>query len=113
MTEVNTSYPDLSSGEISPRLYGRFDLQAFYKGARRIENFKIDVTGMASFRNGTIFANQTRDNNLAFLYTFKITNSVAFVLEFTDLKVRFYRNGGRVHYTGQNMPSIQTRSPLA
>jgi hypothetical protein len=111
MTDVNTSYPDLSSGEISPRLYGRFDLQAFYKGARRIENFKIDVTGMASFRNGTIFSNATRGNLPAFLFTFKITNSVSFVLEFTNLAVRFYRNGGRVHYTGQNITGITKANP--
>ena len=111
MTEVNTSYPDFSNGEISPRLYGRFDLQAFYKGGRRVENFKVDVTGQAAFRTGTIFANQSRDNNPAFLYTFKITNDVAFVLEFTNLAVRFFRNGGRVHQAGQAITGITKANP--
>lgn len=110
MTEVNTSYPDFSAGEISPKLYGRFDLQAFYKGARRMENFIPESTGGASFRTGTVFASKTRDNLPARLFTFSATNA-EYVIEFTNLKARFYRNNGQVRYTAQNITGITNANP--
>lgn len=41
-------------GEISPALYGRHDLEAYYKGAARLENFLVLKTGGARKRNGFV-----------------------------------------------------------
>ncbi len=96
MVSVNVSYPDFSNGEISPKLAGRYDLQAFYKGGRRVENFISQTTGAAQFRTGTIYAAQTAGNNKAFLYGFEFSDDLSFVMEFTENKIRFYRNDGLV-----------------
>jgi len=104
---VNVSFPDFSGGEISPKFYGRHDLKAYYNTCRRAENFVIDAIGPASFRTGTVFAAQTKDNNKAFLYTFKYNDLVSYVLEFTNECIRFYRNNGLI-FDGANPVEVVT-----
>jgi hypothetical protein len=111
MTSVNTSYPDFSAGEISPRVYGRFDIQAFYKSGRRVRNFIPETVGGAKFRTGSYYANKTAGNTEAFLYPFVFTDSVAFIMEFTPLKIRFYRNNAQVRYTAQSITGITNANP--
>jgi hypothetical protein len=96
MVSVNTSYPDFSSGEISPKMAGRSDLKTFYTGGRRVENFISQATGPATFRTGTIYSATTKANKKAFLYPFEFDDSLSFVLEFTDQFLRFYQNSGIV-----------------
>lgn len=110
-TNAQASYTDFSAGEISPRMYGRFDAKAFYSGHRRMENFISQVTGPAHFRTGTIFSAQTAGNNKAFLWIFKFTDALSFVLEFTNQKLRFYRNNGRVTETAQAITGITQANP--
>ncbi len=111
MVTANVSYPDFSSGELSPNMYGRFDLAAFFNGGRRVENFITQVTGPAKFRTGSVYAAKTRGNTAAFLYNFKYSESLAFILEFTDQKLRFYRNDGRVQFTAQAITAITKANP--
>lgn len=111
MTSVNVAYPSFSSGEISPKLYGRYDLAAFYSGARRVENFIVDVTGNVEFREGTSYAAKTAGNSAAFLWSFEFTDALSFVLEFTPLKIRFYRNNGQVRETAQDITNVTQANP--
>lgn len=104
---INISFTDFSGGEISPKFYGRHDLKAYYNTCRRLENFTIDAIGPASFRTGLVFASQTKDNKKAFLYTFKYSDLVSYVIEFTDECIRFYRNDGLV-YDGANPVEVVT-----
>lgn len=98
MTKVNTSYTDFSYGELSPNLYGRYDLQAFYAGHKRVENFIIDSAGQARFRNGTYFSAEA--DSKAFLHPFVYDDGLAFILEFTDLQIRFFSADGIVESGG-------------
>lgn len=111
MTKANVSYTDFSAGEISPKLYGRFDLASYYSGHKRVENFIVDSVGQASFRNGFYYASKTAGNNPAFLWTFEFDDNLSFVLEFTNLKVRFYRNDGQVRETAQDITNITQANP--
>lgn len=111
MTAAEASYPDFSAGEISPRMYGRFDTKVFYQGARRVENFVTQITGPAYYRTGSMFAAKTAGNSKAFLWLFKFTDSLSFVLEFTNQKLRFYRNNGRVTETAQAITGITKANP--
>ena len=111
MVNVNTSYPDFSAGEISPRLYGRHDLKAFYSGARRVENFIVEVQGGARFRTGSIYSAKTQNNEEALLYTFNYSESLSFIMEFTGTKLRFYRNDARVTETAQSITNITKANP--
>lgn len=96
MVDAVLQFTDFSSGEVSPKLAGRNDLKAYYSGGKRVENFICQTTGAASFRTGTIYSETTKDNNKAFLWAFEFSADIAFILEFTDQKLRFYTNNGIV-----------------
>lgn len=100
MTRSTRTYSDFSAGELTPLVYGRSDLAVFYNGTRRSENFLSQAQGGARFRTGTIYSSGTKGNNEAFLYKFDISNSISFVLEFTDSFLRFHRLGGLVESGG-------------
>lgn len=111
MVKVNVSYPNFSAGEISPKMYGRFDLAAFYSGARRVENFIPQTVGAAHYRTGMRYVSRTAGNNKAFLYLFEYSDTLSFMLEFTDQKVRFYRNGGQVREDSQAITNVTQANP--
>lgn len=111
MVTANVSYPDFSAGELSPKMYGRFDLAAFFNGGRRIENFKTQVGGMASYRTGAVYAAKTKGNNQAFLFRFIFSDALSYVLEFTNLALRFYNNNGQVRETAQAITNITQANP--
>lgn len=111
MVSINVSYPDFSAGEISPRLWGRHDLQVFFRGARRIENFETQVTGGANFRNGFVLAAKTKGGNKALLYTFDFRDNIAFTLEITAGFIRFYQGNGRVQETAKTITGVTQANP--
>lgn len=108
--KVTKEYPNFSSGELSPKMLGRFDLAAYYSGGRRVENFIPQVIGSAQYRNGFRYVAKTAGNNPAFLWTFEYNNFI-FLLEFTNLKLRFYQNDGQVRETAQAITSITQANP--
>lgn len=108
---INTPYNDFSAGECSPRFYGRFDTAAYYKSCRRLENFICDSIGGAGNRTGQYYVARTYNNSPAYLYKFSYTDAVSFVLEFTETKLRFYRNGAQVRNTAQNITAITKANP--
>lgn len=111
MVSFNSSYPDFSAGEISPSLYGRHDLAAFYNGGRRVQNYITQIAGMAKFRTGSIYSAKTAGNTEARLHKFIYSSSLSFVLEFTDLKLRFYQSDGRVTETAQAITAVTEANP--
>jgi hypothetical protein len=48
----------LSSGELSPHLYGRTDLAKYHSGAMFMRNFYVDYRGGATGRPGTQYIGQ-------------------------------------------------------
>jgi len=111
MVQVNSSYPDLSGGEISPKYWGRHDLQIFYKGLRRARNFITESAGGAFFRPGFYYGNGTRNNLQAWLTEFRFTDSTSFAMEFTTNAIRFYRNDGQVRFASQAISGISKANP--
>jgi len=56
-----------AGGELSPALYGRHDIEAYFKGAAKIENFVVQKTGGVKKRGGIVqghsFATVTHTGN--------------------------------------------------
>lgn len=111
MTKSVVSYPNFSSGELSPRMYGRFDVAAYYSGGRRVQNFIPQITGSAHYRPGFAYANATRDNAKAFMWEFNFSDVATFALEFTAGYIRFYQNNGIVTETAQDITGITQADP--
>jgi hypothetical protein len=53
MARVNVQQPSFVAGELSPRLYGRVDLQKYAAGAEAIENYIVRPEGGVMRRHGT------------------------------------------------------------
>lgn len=84
-----------NAGELSPLIGGRPDLEKYRAGLSRCENFLPRVQGAATRRGGTRFVAPVKDAaQRAWLVPFEFAVNDAFVLEFGDGYIRFYRDRG-------------------
>ncbi len=99
MSRKNTLLLNFSGGEVSPQAYGREDLPAYQRGWQRVQNYEILPQGSSRFRNGNSHVHNTRGLGTGRLKEFTFNESDTFMLEFTDKKLRFYRDFGTVMNT--------------
>lgn len=91
---------NFSGGEISPCLYGRSDLQAYYKGCAKAENFIVSKEGTLRKRHGlsSMFALGEADYSRVriFPYTYDRTQSGFIVLAASgaDISATLYGKDG-------------------
>ena len=71
---------NFASGELSPNLNGRVDIQPYYQGAARIENFEIIPTGGIKRRVGTQRIAELSGNNR--IIPFIVDKNLVFIFEF-------------------------------
>lgn len=97
------------AGEMSPDLYGRDDLDRYAVGAKSLYNFFAHPFGGASNRPGTKFINSVKDSTKATrLVPFQFSQTQAYVLEFGDYYIRFYKDGGIIVDGSNNIVEIAT-----
>ena len=89
-THVQTSF---TAGELSPRLMGRTDLSRYQNGLDTADNCIIYPHGMISRRPGTKHISSTKGSSAARLIPFEYNDDQAYVVEFGDEYLRFYRDG--------------------
>lgn len=95
--KVSLAQNSFNAGELSPQLKGQFDLKKYRNGCETMTNFLPQIHGPARKRPGTRFVNEVKDSaDKARLIPFEYSTNQAYVLEFGDLYVRFYANGGVV-----------------
>ncbi len=83
---------NFTAGELSPRLDSRVDLAKYYNGCRTLQNFLLHPQGGAFRRPGLQYiAEVPNSNNITRLIPFKYSDTDAYILEFSDLLIRFYR----------------------
>jgi len=85
-----------AGGEFAPSLDARQDLQRYGTGCRCLKNFYVKPQGAAVNRPGTYFIAETKDSGKCRLIPFVFSDEIAYVLEFGDYYVRFYRDGGQL-----------------
>ena len=94
-----------SSGEISPWLHGRNDLEQYLRGAEVVENFDVRVTGGLDRRPGTrrIGSSSNQDSSkVVRLQEFAYSRDDAMCVEIVEGFFYFYLNG----------VSVGSKSPL-
>lgn len=86
-----------NAGELSPHIDARFDVEKYSAGCRVLENFIPRIYGDAERRPGTCYVGsvETRTEKSK-LFPFIYSATVAYVVEFYNLGMRFYYNNGRV-----------------
>lgn len=107
---------DFTAGEISPRLYGRIDQPVYYKGASLLQNYMPLPQGGFTKRPGTLFAGTAAATTGCRLFEMVISISLAYIVEFTNNKIRFWKvaSGALATYvSGQDITSTYTTAELA
>lgn len=86
-----------TSGEISPLLHGRPELDLYRSGVSILENFIILPHGGITRRPGTIYSAEVKDSSKKVrLQGFQFSTTVAYMLEFGDQYMRVYKDGSQV-----------------
>lgn len=95
---MGTSFlqPSFASGELAPSLYARVDVARYQTGLRLCRNFFVMPYGGVRNRPGTKFIQATKSNGAARLIPFQFNDSQTYILEFGNLYMRVYKDGGAV-----------------
>ena len=103
---------DFSAGELSPWLYGRSEEAVYYKGASKVQNFIPKAQGGFYKRPGTLVIGHTQGNAVARLIPFVVSQTTAYVLEFTNNLIRVWKNGVWLG-AGSNIVTTYTTAELS
>ena len=94
VTPIQTNFP---GGEISPKLFGRVDLAKYTQSCKTVQNYIVFPHGGLTKRSGTRFIAECKDStNNKRLIPFVFSTTQAYVLEFGNDYIRFYRNEGQI-----------------
>lgn len=95
MPRLSTQQTNFTAGEISPRLYGRTEIDKYGNAVKSMVNAHAVVHGGAVRRAGSIFAKAAKyPDSATRMIDFVVSQDVAFMLEFGDHYIRvFSRNG--------------------
>ena len=94
MARVSSIVTNFKSGELSPRLEGRIDLQKYNEAAQTLQNMVVYPSGGTTRRPGTYFAGRSKDGGKVRLVNFEYSDEQAYVLEFGANYIRFFKDGG-------------------
>jgi hypothetical protein len=102
---------NFTAGELSPRMYGRTDVDRYGNAAKILENAHPVIHGGAVRRAGTRFAQETKTSNKkSRLIEFIYSKDLAYMLEFGDLYMRIYSPNGV--YLGVELVTPYTEAML-
>lgn len=107
--KANPGLVAFNAGEMSPLLDGRVDLEQRGRGCRTLENWIPLVQGPVTKRPGTKFVAAARGEGRLIPFTFSTTQS--YVLEFSNLVMRVFKDGAIVTQTAQDITGISRANP--
>ena len=85
------------TGEITPELYGRVDLQRYQSSAAKLKNFTCHVYGGISRRPGTIYLGDVKypaKKCRLIPFEYKNASNQTYAMEFGDFYIRFWTHDG-------------------
>ena len=111
MARVSSIITNFRTGEISPKLEGRIDLQKYNEAAQTVNNMLVFPSGGVTRRPGTYFAGRSKDGGKVRLMDFEFSDEQAYVLEFGANYIRFYKDGGLLTEASQNITAVTQANP--
>lgn len=97
MTELRAYQPSFTGGELSPALWARVDLAKYAVGLKGATNLFVHPHGGASNRAGLAFVNEVKTSTSETrLIPFQFSTEQTYILEFGNLYMRIYRDGGLI-----------------
>ncbi len=112
MARVAVQLTNFTGGELSPRLDGRNDLAKYASGCATLENLIVYPHGSAARRPGTNFVAQVADSdNKTRLIPFEFSTTQTYMLEFSNLKIRVFKDNGSVLESNKTITAITKANP--
>jgi hypothetical protein len=120
MPQITPIVASFNGGELSQRMLGRVDQSIYQIATAEMLNFVPTLEGPAMKRTGFRHI-RAADATAAWLGPFIFSVTQAYVLEWCNLKLRFYTNGGRIEtapnvayevtvpYTAAEAPFVSTQ----
>lgn len=103
MPRSNIIQSSFTSGEVSPKIYGRVDTKLYANGAKTIENMVVLPQGGVTRRGGAKLVHPCKFATTASSYVrlveWEYSDVEATVLEIGNGYIRFFQNGHRVYST--------------
>ncbi len=86
---------NFNAGEITPRLYSRTDVSKYANALKTATNCTVTPHGPIHRRAGFQFINEVKDSTKETrLIKYQFSNTQSYILEFGELYIRFYKDGG-------------------
>ena len=112
MARVAVELTNFTGGELSPRLDGRTDLTKYPAGCSTLENLVVYPHGSAARRPGSTFiAEVASSSNKTRLIPFEFSTTQTYMLEFSNLKMRVYKDKGAVLEGDKTITGITQANP--
>ena len=97
MARVHPFQSNFTAGELSPRLEGQIDFKKYFNGCSVLENMSVYPHGGAVRRGGSYHVAEVKDSaDTGRLIPFEFNVTQAYVLEFGDQYIRFYKDNGQI-----------------
>jgi hypothetical protein len=96
MADIDLWQAAFNGGELTPLVEGREDISRYPTGCRRLRNAHGMIQGPARRRTGGRYVAAVKSNGQAWLVPFIRSRQLAYVLEYGEEYMRFYRNRGQV-----------------
>ena len=101
MARVRLIQTNFTAGELSTRLAGQVNLDKYKNGAETIENYTVFKQGGVTRVPGTRFVKEVKDSTVkTILEPFEFNVTQAYIIEFGDQYMRFYKDGGNIESGG-------------
>ena len=112
MARVAVELTNFTGGELSPRLDGRTDLTKYTSGCATLENLIVYPHGSAARRPGSTFVAEVANSaNKTRLIPFEFSTTQTYMLEFSNLKMRVYKDSGSVLEGDKTISAITKANP--
>jgi len=112
MARVAVELTNFTGGELSPRLDGRTDLTKYTSGCSTLENLVVYPHGSAARRPGSTFLAEVANSaNKTRLIPFEFSTTQTYMLEFSNLKMRVYKDSGAVLEGDKTISAITKANP--
>jgi len=94
MARETLTQTSFNAGVLSPRFWGRTDWQKYANSVAELSNCIPLVAGPITFRPGTSFIKDAYNHGQVRLIPFKYSTEQAYMLEFSDNRIRFFKDRG-------------------
>ena len=112
MARVHPIQTNFTKGEISPRLIGQVNFKGYPNALETLENMTLFTQGGATRRSGTRFVTEVKDSSaVTRLIPFEFNVEQAYVLEFGNLYIRFYKDNGQITEADKTITAITKANP--